>query len=146
MEVYMFIRWGAWYIGEDAVKELVSRLTSEFDISVVENGRGDIIIKGDGIVGYFAKKGYVSTRLREDTEKWLIEKCKEGRDAEHAISNIMFHVYGKLVSCGELEKFLKEGGEYSAVVGAIVNVRSDDAKLIKVISEYLGAPNLVRPY
>jgi len=134
------------FIGEDVVKEMIKRLTSEFDISAEENAKGDYIIKGDGVVGYFRIKGYVSTRLKDKTIKWLVEKCKESKDAEHAVGDIMFNVYGKYVRCEELQKFLERGGEYSGTLTVIVNANSDDVRLIKVISEYLGAPNLVRPY
>ena len=41
MEVYVFMRWNIMFVGEDVVKELVKRLTSEFDISAVENAKGD---------------------------------------------------------------------------------------------------------
>jgi hypothetical protein len=146
MGVYVFMRWSIMFVGEDVVKELVKRLTSEFDISAEENAKGDYIIKGDGVIGYFHLKGYVSTRLKEKTIKWLIEKCKESRDAEHAVGDIMFNVYGKYVRCDEMQKFLEKGGEYSGTLSVIVNANSSDARLIKVISEYLGGPDLVRPY
>ncbi|PNV81659.1 MAG: hypothetical protein C0179_01570 [Fervidicoccus sp.] len=146
MEVYVFMRWNIMFVGEDVVKELVKRLTSEFDISVVENAKGDYIIKGDGVVGYLHRKGYISTRLKENTVRWLVEKCKEDKNIDHVIGDITFEVYGKYVRCDELQKFLKEGSEYSGTLSVIVNANSNDARLIEVISEYLGGPDLIRPY
>ncbi len=144
MEVYMFLRWYRVDMGEDKFKLFIERL-AEFDVGIKMNSIADYVIKGDGIVGYARAKGFISGRLREKTVKWLSEKCKESKDAEYAVRDIFYQVYGRAVNCEDVSKPVVAGA-FEVSLGVIVNANSSDTRLLEVLTEFLGEPNLIRPY
>ena len=144
--VYTFIRWRRIRMGEDLFKIFIEELTSKFDIKVEMNKRGDYIIKGDGVVGYIERKGYIEYRIPMSVVKWLEDKCKESRNSRDAVNEIVEYIFGVHVDCEKLQEYVENGSEFEVEMGVIVNASSSDTRLFKVISDYLGHPDLIRPY
>ncbi len=144
--VYIFMRWSRIRMGEDLFKMFIEELTSKFDIKVEMNKKGDYIIKGDGVVGYVGRKGYIEYRISMSVVKWLEDKCKESRNSRDAVDEIVDYIFGAHVNCEKLQEYVENGSEFEVVMGVIVNASSSDTRLFKVISDYLGHPDLIRPY
>jgi hypothetical protein len=145
--VYIFMRWNGKGVGKDRFNEFVEALRG-MGISVerVEDTKM-LVIKGRGVIGIADTSISSWYALHPDTINWLIKKCKEERNVDAYIHDIMLKAEGEYVTCEEIEEFATRAKEtYFVTLAVILDVTDSSILLYKTLLKYLGQPNLIRPY